>query len=287
MPDVQLVQIDNETTIWAQVSGAGDPVLQIHGAGFAHYNFGPITPLLAREFMVIDYDQRGFGGSSRPDSGYSLEGWADDAAKLLNSLGISRVHVHGTSMGGMVAQVFAAKYPQLTQSLVLNCTAAKIGRYGRLVFKNWIDIARLDPEGPGSRILAELMAWEAVSPSFLDGPDGEATVDRIHEIMSSSNSLAPFISSCTAMIEMDLRARAKSIEAPTLVIGGDLDMMTPWDQGSTGAGQRWVVDNIRRAECHMISGSGHSTIFDNTREHCAVVSAFLRAHSIDAHGAPR
>lgn len=272
----------DDASIWTQISGAGDPILQIHGAGFAHHNFAPITPMLAERFMVIDYDQRGFGESSRPSGGYSLEGWADDAAKLLSTLGIKKAHVHGTSMGGMIAQVFAAKYPELAQSVVLNCTAAKVGRYGRLVFKNWIDIAELDPDGPASRILAELMAWQAVAPRFLEGPEGAETVESIHEIMRSSNSLAPFVSACRAMLDMDLRGLATKIVAPTMVIGGDQDMMTPWEQGPSGAGQRWLAENVPSAECHVISGSGHSTIFDNTHEHLRVVSEFFGDHPIGA-----
>ena len=51
----------------------------------------------------------------------------------------------------MIAIVFAGKYPERTTSVVINCAAAKLGVTGRLIFKNWIDIARLDPDGPGSR----------------------------------------------------------------------------------------------------------------------------------------
>ena len=71
-----------------------------------------------------------------------MEVWADDLAALLDALGIEQAHVHGTSMGGMIAIVFAGKYPERTTSVVINCAAAKLGVAGRLIFKNWIDIAR-------------------------------------------------------------------------------------------------------------------------------------------------
>ena len=80
---------------------------------------------------------------------------------LQDVLGIPESHIHGTSMGGMIAITFAGKYPERTTSVVINCAAAKLGRAGRLIFKNWIDIAELDPDGPGSRILAELISWQA------------------------------------------------------------------------------------------------------------------------------
>src|SRR5262249_17753576 len=153
----------NRVRLSLGVSGEGEPVVQIHGAGFGHFNFAPATPELSKHFQVIDYDMRGYGHSDRPVQHYDMEVWADDVAGLLDALGHEEAHVHGTSMGGMIAIVFAGKYPGRTTSVVINCAAAKLGRTGRLIFKNWIDLARMDPDGPGSRILAELLAWQALS----------------------------------------------------------------------------------------------------------------------------
>ena len=108
----------------------------------------------------------------------------------------------------MIAIVFAGKYPERTTSVVINCAAAKLGRSGRLVFKNWIDIARLDPDGPGSRILAELIAWQALSKAFLETPDGVAAIDTIQQILRDSNRLEVFTAACQAMCDMDIRELA-------------------------------------------------------------------------------
>ena len=97
--------------LWHQVTGEGDPVVQIHGAGFGHFNFAPATPELSKHFRVIDYDMRGYGASDRPVQHYDMEVWADDAAGLLDALELDAAHIHGSSMGGMIAIVFAGKYP--------------------------------------------------------------------------------------------------------------------------------------------------------------------------------
>ena len=73
---------------------------------------------------------RGYGQSDRPVQHYDMEVWADDLAGLMDALGIDQAHVHGTSMGGMIAIVFAGKYPDRTTSVVINCAAAKLG-HGR------------------------------------------------------------------------------------------------------------------------------------------------------------
>jgi pimeloyl-ACP methyl ester carboxylesterase len=271
----------NGARLWYRITGEGEPVAQIHGAGFGHFNFDPATPELSRHFKVIDYDMRGYGQSDRPAQRYDMDVWADDLAGLLDALEIERAHVHGTSMGGMVAIVFAGKYPDRTASVVINCAAAKLGHAGRLVFRNWIDIARLDPEGPGSRTLAELIAWQAFSKPFLEEPFAQDAIDNTQRILRESNDVEVFTAACQAMCDMDLTGWLPKIESPALVLGGDQDLMTPWDQGPAGAGQEAICEGIAGAEKHVIAGSGHSTVFDNSEEHNRVVVDFFRRHGLE------
>jgi pimeloyl-ACP methyl ester carboxylesterase len=268
--------------LWYRISGEGEPVVQIHGAGFGHFNFDPATPELSEHFRVVDYDMRGYGQSDRPVQDYDMEVWADDLAGLMDALELDRAHVHGTSMGGMIAIVFAGKYPERTRSVVINCAAAKLGAAGRLIFKNWIDIARLDPDGPGSRLLAELITWQALSKRFLDEQDDVALADTIQQILRDSNRIEVFTAACQAMCDMDLRPWLPRITSPALVLGGDEDIMTPWDQGPDGAGQQAIADGIPSAETYVVRGANHSTIFDSTDEHNRVVIDFFRRHSAAA-----
>lgn len=273
----------NGVDLWYRVTGDGEPVVQIHGAGFGHYNLDPVTPLIAGAgYRVVDYDQRGYGASDKPLQHYSMEVFADDLVGLMDALELERAHVHGTSMGGMVAIVVAGKYPDRVGSVVINCAAAKLGRMGRLIFKNWIDIANLDPDGPGSRLLAELIAWQAVSKRFLESPEGAGIADVCQQILRDSNRREVFTAVCQAMNDMDLTPWLPRIAAPALVLGGDEDIMTPWDQGPAGVGQQGIVDGIAGAEKHVIRGAGHSTVFDATEEHARTVVDFLRRHPLAA-----
>jgi 3-oxoadipate enol-lactonase len=268
----------NGVNLWYRISGDGEPVMQIHGAGFGHYNFDPATPELSKHFKVVDYDMRGYGDSDRPVQAYDMEVWADDLAGLMEALGIEEAHIHGTSMGGMIAIVFAGKYPDRTISVVINCAAAKLGATGRLIFKNWIDIARMDPDGPGSRLLAELITWEALSKRFLEEQEAEELTDLIQRILRDSNRIEVFTAACQAMCDMDVTPWLPKIVAPALVLGGDEDVMTPWDQGPNGIGQEGIYQAIPKAEKHVIRGSNHSTIFDATDEHNRVVIDFFKRH---------
>ncbi len=269
----------NGVKLWHRVTGEGEPVVQIHGAGFGHFNFDPATPELSKHFRVIDFDMRGYGQSDRPLQQYDMEVWADDVAGLLNELEIDQAHVHGTSMGGMIALVLAGKFPHRVTSVVINCAAAKLGVSGKLIFKNWIDIAILDPDGPGSRLLAELITWQAISRRFLAENDAQGLADTIQTILRDSNRIEVFVAACQAMCDMDLRSWLPRITSPALVLGGDEDVMTPWDQGPGGAGQEAIFQGIEGAEKHVIRGANHSTIFDSTTEHNAVVIDFFQRHA--------
>ena len=96
--------------MWYKETGQGEPIIQIHGSGSGHFNFATATPILSQTFRCVDFDMRGYGQSERPFQQYSMEVWADDVAGLMDHLGVRTAHIHGTSMGGMVAQQFAAKY---------------------------------------------------------------------------------------------------------------------------------------------------------------------------------
>lgn len=269
----------NDVELWHRITGEGEPVIQIHGSGFGHFNFDPVTPILAESFQVIDYDQRGYGESDRPDQHYDMEVWADDVAGLMTALDLETAHIHGTSMGGMVALVFAGKYPDRARSVIINCAAARLNAIGKLIFKNHIDIVAMDPEGVGSRLLAELVTWEALSAKHLSTPEGAGSADHIQQILRDSNRPEVFTAACSALLDMDLMPWCEKVTAPALVIGGAEDVMTPWEQPPDGAGQEDIYQAIQGAEKCVLEDSGHSSIFDATEAYAAAVLDFLRRNT--------
>lgn len=120
MPFVQAGDI----RIYYEIKGEGVPVLSIsHTGGDLRLPPNIFGSPLAKHFEVLGYDQRGLGQSDKPDAPYTMAGYADDAANLLDALGWERCHVLGISFGGMVAQEFALRHPGRTDKLVLICTS--------------------------------------------------------------------------------------------------------------------------------------------------------------------
>ena len=96
------------TRIHYELHGAGDPVLLIMGLGSNAYGWWRTIPWLAERFRVIAFDNRGTGRSDAPDGAYAIGQMADDAAAVLDAAGHATAHVVGASLGGMIAQRFAA-----------------------------------------------------------------------------------------------------------------------------------------------------------------------------------
>ncbi|MCJ1405012.1 hypothetical protein MMC11_008238 [Xylographa trunciseda] len=101
-----------------------------------------LPALLAAGYRVLSFDNRGVGRSDHPPGPYTAELLADDAKALVEALGMGRVCLVGVSMGGMIAQAYALKYPADVQSLVLACTYASPGPFCSRMFALWADMAR-------------------------------------------------------------------------------------------------------------------------------------------------
>ena len=110
--------------IYFERRGEGEPLLFISGTGSDLRN----TPNVfewpyAKAFDLLAYDQRGLGQTAKPDAPYSMAGYADDAARLMDSLGWESALVLGVSFGGMVAQELVLRHPAKVRRLVLACTS--------------------------------------------------------------------------------------------------------------------------------------------------------------------
>lgn len=118
MPTIRI----NGTEIYHEVRGSGPPVLFIMGATGDAGHFETVADLLADEFTVLTYDRRGNGRSPRPAQWVttSVEEQADDAAALLDALGLAPAAIFGTSSGGVIALCLLLRHPQAVRGAILH-----------------------------------------------------------------------------------------------------------------------------------------------------------------------
>lgn len=267
----------NGANLWYQYSGHGDTVVQIGGAVSAHEGYATITPGLAEHYRVLDYDHRGYGSSDRPSQRYKLDVWSDDLAGLLDALGEARIHVHGGSMGSFIALNFAARHPERVDKLLLGAGAvAKCDQMGVLQFEIWQHLAKA--YGVESREVAQELLTKAFSRKYLDTNfGGEDAVREMQQSTARNASSEVFIDACQAMIDTDVRDQLPRVMAPTLVMVGSEDILTPLDAGPGGAGARYVAENLPNGRLAVFDGSGHGHYIEQPEESLKVILDFLES----------
>ncbi|MFX1496981.1 MAG: alpha/beta fold hydrolase [Promethearchaeota archaeon] len=208
------------------------PVLLIHGFGVKKEVWMCQVDELSKHFKVIRFDNRGSGKSNRP-AGTTMEIFADDTANLLDNLKISKTHVIGWSLGGMIAQNFVLKYPEKVAKLVLICTVPGYPtEEGPEIYKK-MRLYELEV-GP------EKAFWETARTNFFSTYRKEMEKDPKKKFFGiwSAEDFIKFLSTDPATTE-DIKNqgealkthntynRLKDIKSQTLLIAASHDRLTP------------------------------------------------------------
>ena len=261
----------DDTKLYYEFTGPEDGplILQFGGSLFGRQNFDSVNNGFRERFRLLSFDASGYGRSDQPIEMYSIEGWADEAAGLLDELGIERTLCHGTSMGGMIAVAFAAKYPEKTIAACADCAFARCDVYRRTMFRTWRKMAEAMPLDD----FCDLLTIQAVSADFIEAnPDIFDTVRRV----VSKNAPYTVRQACLAMETMDLEDLARSTRVPILFTNGTRDIMTPPDLAPSGFSARQIVEAVpEHAKLYEFPELGHADLLEAPEEAVEVVSGFF------------
>ena len=234
-------------------AGDGEPLLLITGFAISSAVFEPVLPLYVERFAVTTYDNRGAGRSSGALPGLSMGRLAADAVGLMDALGIDSAHVYGLSMGGMIAQEVALRFPHRVRALVLGGTSPG-GPHAVLPLRELAALAGHLPGPPGSA-RARALAAALFSPAFRrEHPERVAELlpyfarHRAHPAGVAAHWWASFYH--------DTWARLPLLTRPTLVLHGGADGLTPI------ASARRLAARIPGAELAVVPGAGHAYLLE-------------------------
>jgi 3-oxoadipate enol-lactonase len=216
-------------------------------------------------YRILAYDTRGHGSSQAPAGAYMLEQLADDLKALLDGLGISRAHYCGLSMGGMIGQTYALKYPDTFSTLVLADTTSRMPAEAQPAWQDRIRIA----EAKGMQPLVEptLARW-FTEPYRKAQPQ---TMQRIGNLIGST-PVAGYVGCCHAIPKIDLTARLKDIRTPILIIVGEDDPGTPV------AMSKEIHENAPGSKLVVLPKAAHLSNIEQSAAFNRALDEFLKAH---------
>jgi len=273
-------QIEDGVRLYYELTGPedGPVILQFGGGLFGRHNFGLVNEgFRERGFRLLSFDARGYGASDHPREQYTIEGWAEDGAKLLDAVGLDRVFVHGTSMGGMIAIAFTAKDPERVIAACADVAFAKPDVYRKTLFRVW-------------RRMVESMPWDdfsdhvttqAVGAKFMESPEGEQIFELVRRTVGLND---PYTvrQACLAMETMDLSPLVPRISRPLLMTNGTYDVLCPPDLAPSGLGARKMAEMNPSISLVEFPDIGHADLVECPQDAIRIVSEFFEKALVPA-----
>jgi 3-oxoadipate enol-lactonase len=222
----------------------------------------PQMPVLTSRYRVLRYDTRGHGGTEATAGPYSLDELSEDVRALLRALGITRTHFIGLSMGGMIGQIIAIKYPQMLQSLVLCDTMSRVPTEAKPMWDDRIHTA----ETGGMEPLVEptLARWFTEPFRQKSSP----VLDQVRTMIRSTPPRG-YTGCCHAIAALNLTDHLKAITLPTLIIVGEDDPATPV------AASHVIHEQIRGSELVILKSAAHLSNLEQPEAFNQALTAFL------------
>jgi pimeloyl-ACP methyl ester carboxylesterase len=263
-PQIKYLTLPTGITVEYIENGAlaGAPLLLLHGLSDSWHSFLPLLPHLPRGVRALAFTQRGHGRSSKPRKDYGIETMVDDAIAFLDAMHVDRAVIAGHSMGAAVAALLAAAHPERVAGLALLGAFADFrGNAGVIELRQ--DVQDLtDPIDPDfARAFQVSTIARMVDDEFID------------LVVADSQALPSFAwrSIVDALTATDLAAAFGKIDAPTTLVWGDQDMFVPRSD------QDVMLSAIRRAELHVLRGTGHAVHWDRPGDTAAIINALAQS----------
>jgi 3-oxoadipate enol-lactonase len=262
MPKIKIGNIE----LYYEVHGSGEPVMLIHGLSMDSSTWFNQVSVLSKNYQVIVFDNRGVGQTDAPHEDYSTEMMADDAVALLKFLNVDNAHILGFSMGGMIAQIIALKYPAFVKSLLLTATAAQFPTKAKHLVQVWL------------RMLGENVSLETrIREGFLWGytndffEDDETVTTAINLAINHPYPLSNhgFAGQVAALMKHDTRSQISQISVPTLVLIGREDILVPVKFSEE------LAAKIPKAELVILERGGHNCWMEFSEQFNQAVMQFL------------
>lgn len=264
----------NGISAYYEIHGSGRPLVLIHGGWVSHRMWQPQVEYFASRYRVLTYDVRGHGltGAS-PLKKYSVELFAADLREMLEKLHIKKPALCGLSMGGMIAQCFASRWPDNISALILADTAAsteltlndKLLKY--VLAPKWLFIALV--RLMGMRLYSDFASWTARVTRSKEWFGQDEDVQRYVKEEMLRFETGEFNKIFEALYDFKLQDLA-AITAPALIINGE------YESKSVFKHMEYMHKVITGSSTAVVPRAGHTSNMENPVDFNRVVDEFLQ-----------
>lgn len=254
-----------DITMYYEIHGQGEPLVLISGFSVDHTVWLEVVERLQAFYQVIIFDNRGAGQSDIPVGPYSIEAMSEDVVELCAQLDIKHAHFIGSSMGGFILQKLALSYPELVKSAIICNSSMTIHTCFHYFVNAQLELIKAN--APREALIKASCCW-AFSYRFLSLP---GVFDAL--IQWGMNDPYPFTitgyeGQHAALDKFDSRDWAQKISVPTLVVGGDQDLI--FLESSIKA----LAQKIPNSRYYCFSECGHVPFMEYPDEFAKVVRDF-------------
>ena len=254
----------NRININYTVEGSGEPLVMIMGLGGDQSAWKHQVSVFNKHYKVITFDNRGIGMSDKPRGTYSPALMAEDTIQLMDFLKIDKANILGVSMGGLIAQEIAIKYPERIIRLILGCTWACQDYEANGITKNMLAATELPPRKGFNRLLDASV--NKFFNRFILIPLLKFQARRMKE-----SEIAGLTRQADSIMGYDSIDRLPSIKAPTLVLTGTKDRVVKPESSDT------ISRRIPHAKLVKIKNGSHLVCMEMSKAFNKEVLEFLKS----------
>jgi len=212
----------NDIDVYYEIHGEGKPLVLIEGLASDHNAWMPHVEELKQEFKCLVFDNRGMGQTDCPEIEYTSRIYAEDTAKLMEATGFGQAHIVGLSMGASIAQELCLNHAEKVLSMVLVSGWARADNFFKELINHWIYLAEIDDP---NFLWTDVLLWSFSPMMFNERPDD---IQELKEsVLQTEISPGAFIRQARSLITHDAYDRLKDVKAPSLILVGQEDILTP------------------------------------------------------------
>lgn len=268
------------------IGGDGPPLLLVHGWPENWYQWHLLMPALARDYTVIAVDQRGYGSTDKPRTGYDAGTLANDLATLMDKLGYEHFAVVGADIGLVVSYALAADHPDRVSALAVAegplpgiAPSPPIFAPDPVNARLWhIGLNRANGINEqlvrGRESLYFGYEFATGAAKKLPAADVKYYIDSIANVPGALHGSFGFYTALDATIAQNQQRKAHRLTMPVLGIGGQFSL-----GAGAGAEMKLVADNVQSI---VIPGAGHFVAEEAPTEMLATLTTFLAPYHASA-----